>query len=158
MTLGIVGIEFALSLGKCTKIKYFGQGWQKLTLFFCCKKNYHKIIKNLLTNRDNCGIIKRTQRKEGVMANLTLKEIAKMTGLSYDRIRQIKRSLGRIPTIEEVLARKGKVGAPCKETQKNRALQFIGTKRNLKIFLENLIEKYGKNITLGEILEDLGRK
>lgn len=45
---------------------------------------------------------------------MTAKEIAEKTGRSVDWIYLLARKLGRLPTVEEVEARKGKKGRPPK--------------------------------------------
>ncbi len=45
---------------------------------------------------------------------MTVKELAKATNTSISRIYQLARTLGRKPTIQEVLERKGKCGRPAK--------------------------------------------
>ena len=40
--------------------------------------------------------------------------LSEKTGVSVGRIYQLARQLNRLPTEEEILERKGKVGRPCK--------------------------------------------
>lgn len=45
---------------------------------------------------------------------MTVTELAKITNVSVRRVYQIAKKLGRLPTIEEIEERKGKVGRPKK--------------------------------------------
>lgn len=87
------------------------------------------------------------------MGKLTVPQLAKMTGLSKSRIYQLRRNLGRTPTVEEIMERKGKSGAPTKEKADIWAIQFIGKKRNFEELMAFLKNKYGENATIAEIIE-----
>lgn len=50
---------------------------------------------------------------------MTAKELSKKCGCSQTWIYMLAKRLGRLPTEEEVNARKGKVGAPIKYKSKN---------------------------------------
>lgn len=50
---------------------------------------------------------------------MTVNELSKKCGCSRTWIYAIAKKLGRLPTEEEVNARKGKVGAPIKYKSKN---------------------------------------
>ena len=90
------------------------------------------------------------------MARLKMKDIAVLSGVSYSRVYQLKQKLGRTPTIEEVLERKGHRGAPTKDLSKQFVIKFVGNKKNFKAFIEHLVEIYGENTTLGEIVQKIG--
>lgn len=49
---------------------------------------------------------------------MTAKEIAKATGTSLTWIYDLRKQLGRLPTVEEVMERKGKKGRPIKYKSK----------------------------------------
>ena len=49
---------------------------------------------------------------------MTVKELAEATNCSVARIYQLAKQLGRKPTVEEVLQRKGKSGRPAKYFEK----------------------------------------
>ena len=90
------------------------------------------------------------------MPRLTVKDIATMSGVSTSRVYQLKRTLGRTPTVEEVMERKGMWGAPRKEDSKQFFLKFIGNRENFIMFIEHLKELYGENTTLAEISQMIG--
>jgi hypothetical protein len=87
------------------------------------------------------------------MAKMGVRELAQITGLSTARIYQLRKTLGRNPTVEEIMERKGKIGVPPKEHSKNWAMVFIGKKRNFDEVMRMLKDKYGENATLQEICE-----
>lgn len=84
---------------------------------------------------------------------MTAKQIADYSGASYATVRRMKIKLGRMPTIEEVIERKGKVGRPTTLHEKDIAFKTLSTKRTTKMYVERLIEVYGEDITLKEIIE-----
>ena len=84
---------------------------------------------------------------------MSVKEIAEYSGASYATVRRMKIKLGRMPTIEEVIERKRKVGRPTTEHEKKFAQKTLSTSRTLRLYVERLIEIYGENTTLKEILE-----
>ena len=45
---------------------------------------------------------------------MTPKELSQKTNVSIARVYQLARKLNRLPTVEEILERKGKIGAPKK--------------------------------------------
>lgn len=84
---------------------------------------------------------------------MSTRQIAEYSGASYATVRRMKIKLGRMPTIEEVIERKGKVGRPTTDCEKDIAFKILSTKRATRLYVEQLIEIYGKDITLKEILE-----
>ena len=84
---------------------------------------------------------------------MTTRQIADYSGASYATVRRMKIKLGRMPTIEEVIERKGKVGRPSTNFEKDIAFKVLSTQKAIKIYVEQLIELYGENATLKEILE-----
>lgn len=84
---------------------------------------------------------------------MTTRQIADYSGVSYATVRRMKIKLGRMPTIEEVIERKGKVGRPSTNFEKDIAFKVLSTQKAIKIYVEQLIELYGENATLKEILE-----
>ena len=87
------------------------------------------------------------------MAEIPIKEIARMTGLSPARIYQLRRKLGRNPTVEEVVERKNRFGAHTKLDTERYVIAFMGKRRNFTECLRVLKQKYGENATLKEIYE-----
>lgn len=87
------------------------------------------------------------------MKELSMADIAKKAGVSYSRVYQLRKQLGRVPTIDEVKNRKGKLGRPTDENLKSSAIRFIENPNRQKIVLEHLAEKHGRNATLGEIID-----
>ena len=51
---------------------------------------------------------------------MTPKEIAEKTNVSQARVYQLAKKLGRLPTVEEIEARKGKKGRPAKYNRGER--------------------------------------
>jgi hypothetical protein len=84
---------------------------------------------------------------------MSTRQVAEYSGASYATVRRMKIRLGRMPTIEEVIERKGKIGRPTIENEKEYAIKTLSTNRTIKLYVESLIEVYGENITLKEILE-----
>lgn len=84
---------------------------------------------------------------------MTTTQIAEYSGASYATVRRMKLKLGRMPTIEEVIERKGKVGRPTTTYEKEVAIKALSTKRATAVYVNQLIEVYGENTTLKEILE-----
>lgn len=84
---------------------------------------------------------------------MTTRQIADYSGASYATVRRMKIKLGRMPTIEEVIERKGKVGRPTTDCERDVAFKILSTKRTTKLYVEQLIQVYGKDTTLKEILE-----
>lgn len=80
--------------------------------------------------------------------DLSLMEIAKYSGTSYATVRRMKIQLGRIPTIEEAIQRKRKVGRPTTYEANRASKQYILTA------IDKLVAKYGENATLKEIIEN----
>lgn len=87
------------------------------------------------------------------MADIPIKEIARMTGLSPARIYQLRRLLGRTPTVEEVLDRKNRIGTHSRLDTERYVLTFMGKRRNFTECLRVLKKKYGENATLKQIYE-----
>ena len=79
---------------------------------------------------------------------LTMREIANYSGTSYATVRRLKIKLGRMPTIEEVIKRKSRVGRP--SLVDNEEMR----RNTVKITLGDLVEKYGEDATLKEIIEN----
>lgn len=98
------------------------------------------------------NIIEQIEKGGDEMA-MSIKQVAEYSGASYATVRRMKIKLGRMPTIEEVIERKRKVGRPTTEYEKQFALKTLSTNRTLRLYVERLIEVYGENITLKEILE-----
>jgi hypothetical protein len=65
----------------------------------------------------------------------------------------MKIKLGRMPSIEEVIERKGKVGRPTIDYEKEIAFKTLSTNRSINTYVKRLIEVYGEDTTLKEILE-----
>ena len=84
---------------------------------------------------------------------MSIRQIANYSGASYATVRRMKIKLGRMPTIEEVIERKGKVGRPTTDYEKEIAFKTLSTERTIKTYVERLIEVYGENTTLKEIIE-----
>ena len=84
---------------------------------------------------------------------MTTRQIADYSGASYATVRRMKLKLGRMPTIEEVIERKGKVGRPTTCFEKEMAFKTLSTERAVRTYVERLIEVYGENTTLKEIIE-----
>lgn len=89
------------------------------------------------------------------MAKLTRSQIAEMAGVSKGRVSQMAKALGRTPTIEELIERKGKRGRPSLDNTRKVVLAFISNKRKFKVFMECLKEKYGVHTTIKEIIEKM---
>lgn len=88
------------------------------------------------------------------MKEITVKEMAKMCGLSESRIRQIKRENGgRMPSVEYVLSQKGRVGRKNTEQRTSKLLKYFGTKQGFLEFTTALKKIYGENATIKEIIE-----
>lgn len=84
---------------------------------------------------------------------MSIRQIANYSGASYATVRRMKIKLGRMPTIEEVIERKGKVGRPTTDYEKEIAFKTLSTERTIKTYVERLIEVYGEDTTLKEIIE-----
>lgn len=84
---------------------------------------------------------------------LSVNEIAKIAGVSYATVRRYRMKLGRMPTIEEMIDRKGKRGRPNIEDEGKVAMAIIKNKRATKFYVSKLIEAYGEETTLKEINE-----
>lgn len=84
---------------------------------------------------------------------LSVNEIAKIAGVSYATVRRYRMKLGRMPTIEEMIDRKGKRGRPRIEDEGKVAMAIIKNKRATKFYVNKLIEAYGEETTLKEINE-----
>ena len=84
---------------------------------------------------------------------MSTRQIAEYSGASYATVRRMKIKLGRMPTIEEVIERKGKVGRPTIDCEREYAYKTLSTNRSINLYVERLIEVYGEDITLKEILE-----
>lgn len=78
----------------------------------------------------------------------TIREIANYSGTSYATVRRLKIKLGRMPTIEEVIKRKSRVGRP--SLVDNEEMR----RNTVKITLGDLVEKYGEDATLKEIIDN----
>ena len=59
---------------------------------------------------------------------LSVNEIAKIAGVSYATVRRYRMKLGRMPTIEEMIDRKGKRGRPRIEDEGKVAMAIIKNK------------------------------
>lgn len=92
------------------------------------------------------------------MAEIPIKEIARMTGLSVARIYQLRRHYGRTPTVEEVIERKSKFGTYSKLETERYVAVFMGKKRNFIEVMKALKEKYGEHATLKEICESVDKE
>ena len=84
---------------------------------------------------------------------MSIRQIANYSGASYATVRRMKIKLGRMPTIEEVIERKGKVGRPTTDYEKEIAFKTLSTNRAVKTYVARLIEVYGEDTTLKEIIE-----
>lgn len=84
---------------------------------------------------------------------MSARQIAEYSGASYATVRRMKLKLGRMPTIEEVIERKGKVGRPTTCYEKEVAFKALSTDRAVNTYVSRLIEVYGEDITLKEIIE-----
>ena len=88
------------------------------------------------------------------MQELTVRRLAEICDVSEARIRQIKRELGgRMPTVEYVLSRKGRVGRKGVEEKTSKMLKYFGTKDGFKEFMTALKKHYGEHATIKEIIE-----
>ena len=85
--------------------------------------------------------------------SMSLKEIATYSGASYATVRRAKIQLGRMPTIEEMINRKGKIGRPTTVETQSQAATLNANKRLLKTCLVELSNKHGEDTTIKEIIE-----
>jgi hypothetical protein len=97
-------------------------------------------------------------KEGGETMKITVEELAKVANVSKSRIYQIKQKLGRMPTFEEVMERKGKVGRPIKEEKTKMMLKYFGTASGFSVFIKELVKRYGENATLKEIIESEASK
>jgi hypothetical protein len=86
--------------------------------------------------------------------SISAKEIAYYARCSADRVYQLRKFLGRMPIVDEVIARKGKRGAPKKELSRD----FVGSDDAIVAFLAYLIEHYGEDATMREVWDRAVRK
>lgn len=84
---------------------------------------------------------------------LSMNEIAEIAGVSYATVRRHKLRLGRTPTIEEMIERKGKVGRPTLAQETKMVVDFLNSERSIKMYVNALIKIYGEETTLKEINE-----
>lgn len=83
---------------------------------------------------------------------MTIQEIAKYSGASYATVRRTKLKLGRMPTIEEMISRKGKVGRPSDESN-NMIAANLQDNRILRMYVNTLIDMFGEETKLKDIIQ-----